>query len=206
MQAVATQWKHDEIAQLEEYLAAPVVALVDVSGIPARQMMEMRKSLRERGVRVRMSRNRLLRRAIDSVAAKRPGLEKLADAFRKEQLSLLTGEGSPFTIFRLLKEAQTQAPAKGGETASTDIVIEKGPTPFPAGPIVGQFQQAGFPAHREGANRDSQAARRRGGGRNHLGASGFRAGEAGNLPDYDGDGAARCIRRRELLPARSAGY
>ena len=36
MQAVATQWKHDEIAQLEEYLAAPVVALVDVSGIPAR--------------------------------------------------------------------------------------------------------------------------------------------------------------------------
>ena len=124
MQAVATQWKHDEIAQLEEYLAAPVVALVDVSGIPARQMMEMRKSLRERGVRVRMSRNRLLRRAIDSVAAKRPGLEKLADAFRKEQLSLLTGEGSPFTIFRLLKEAQTQAPAKGGETASADIVIE----------------------------------------------------------------------------------
>ncbi|MDP7590773.1 MAG: 50S ribosomal protein L10 [Candidatus Poseidoniia archaeon] len=146
MQAVATQWKHDEIAQLEEYLAAPVVALVDVSGIPARQMMEMRKSLRVSGVRVRMSRNRLLRRAIDSVAAKRPGLEKLADAFRKEQLALLTSEGSPFTIFRMLSEAQTQAPAKGGETASADIVIEKGPTPFPAGPIVGEFQQAGFPA------------------------------------------------------------
>ena len=45
-----------------------------------------------------------------------------------------------------LSEAQTQAPAKGGETASADIVIEKGPTPFPAGPIVGEFQQAGFPA------------------------------------------------------------
>mgnify|MGYP003719367097 CR=1 FL=1 len=30
--------------------------------------------------------------------------------------------------------------------ASADIVIEKGPTPFPAGPIVGEFQQAGFPA------------------------------------------------------------
>ena len=146
MQAVATQWKHDEIAQLEEYLAAPVVALVDVSGIPARQMMEMRKSLRVRSVRVRMSRNRLLRRAIDSVAVKRPGLEKLADAFRKEQLALLTGEGSPFTIFRMLSEAQTQAPAKGGETASADIIIEKGATPFPAGPIVGEFQRAGFPA------------------------------------------------------------
>ena len=43
-------------------------------------------------------------------------------------------------------ESQTQAPAKGGETASYDIVIEKGPTPFPAGPIVGDFQNAGFPA------------------------------------------------------------
>ena len=146
MQAVATQWKHDEIAQLEEYLAAPVVALVDVSGIPARQMMEMRKSLRGRGVRVRMSRNRLLRRAIEAVAAKRPGLEKLADAFRKEQLALLSGDGSPFTISSLLKAAETMAPARGGEVASADIVVEKGATPFPAGPIVGEFQQAGFPA------------------------------------------------------------
>ena len=146
MQAVATQWKHDEIAQLEEYLAAPVVALVDVSGIPARQMMEMRKSLRERGVRVRMSRNRLLRRALEAVAAKRPGLEKLADAFRKEQLALLSGDGSPFTISSLLKAAETMAPARGGEVASADVVVEKGATPFPAGPIVGEFQQAGFPA------------------------------------------------------------
>ena len=146
MKAVATQWKHDEIAQLEEYLTAPVVALVDVSGIPARQMMEMRKSLRERGVSVRMSRNRLLRRAIEAVAAKRPGLEKLADAFRKEQLALLSGDGSPFTISSLLKAAETMAPARGGEVASADVVVEKGATPFPAGPIVGEFQQAGFPA------------------------------------------------------------
>ena len=43
-------------------------------------------------------------------------------------------------------ESQTQAPAKGGETASYDIIIEKGPSPFPAGPIVGDFQNAGFPA------------------------------------------------------------
>lgn len=36
--------------------------------------------------------------------------------------------------------------ARGGEVASADIVVEKGATPFPAGPIVGEFQQAGFPA------------------------------------------------------------
>ena len=46
----------------------------------------------------------------------------------------------------MLLESQTMAPAKGGEIASYDIVIEKGPTAFPAGPIVGDFQNAGFPA------------------------------------------------------------
>ena len=46
----------------------------------------------------------------------------------------------------MLTESQTQAPAKGGETASYDIVLEAGPTAFPAGPIVGDFQNAGFPA------------------------------------------------------------
>ena len=46
----------------------------------------------------------------------------------------------------MLLESQTQAPAKGGEVAPYDIIIEKGPTAFPAGPIVGDFQTAGFPA------------------------------------------------------------
>ena len=40
--------------------------------------------------------------------------------------------------------------AKAGETAPEDIVIEKGPTSFKPGPIVGELQQAGIPAAIEG--------------------------------------------------------
>jgi large subunit ribosomal protein L10 len=44
------------------------------------------------------------------------------------------------------------APAKGGETAPHDIIVQKGKTPFKPGPIVGDLQQVGIPAAiREGS-------------------------------------------------------
>ena len=36
--------------------------------------------------------------------------------------------------------------AKAGEIAPEDIIVEKGPTSFKPGPIVGELQQAGIPA------------------------------------------------------------
>ena len=70
----------------------------------------------------------------------------MVEALEPKQLALFSSTANPFKVFQMLLESQTQAPAKGGEIASYDIVIEKGPTPFPAGPIVGDFQNAGFPA------------------------------------------------------------
>jgi large subunit ribosomal protein L10 len=40
--------------------------------------------------------------------------------------------------------------AKPGEIAPEDIVVEKGPTSFKPGPIVGELQQAGIPAAIQG--------------------------------------------------------
>ncbi len=68
------------------------------------------------------------------------------DIFVPHQIALLSSTESPFKIFQMLMESRTQAPAKGGETATSKIVVEKGPTAFPAGPVVGDFQKAGFPA------------------------------------------------------------
>ena len=74
------------------------------------------------------------------------GVEQVIDIFVPNQIALLSSTASPFKIFQMLTESRTQAPAKGGETATSKIVIEKGPTAFPAGPVVGDFQNAGFPA------------------------------------------------------------
>ena len=109
-------------------------------------MLTMRASLRELGVKLRMSRNRLLKLALADAAKNKKGVDQVVDAFGPNQLALLSSNESPFKIFQMLTESQTQAPAKGGEIASYDIVLEAGPTAFPAGPIVGDFQNAGFPA------------------------------------------------------------
>ena len=64
VKAYVADWKKDEVSQLQDFVkSADVVGLVDVSGIGAKQMLDMRASLRNLGVKLRMSRNRLLKRA-----------------------------------------------------------------------------------------------------------------------------------------------
>ena len=145
--AIVADWKRKEVSNILEFVqSAPVVGLVDVSGIGAKQMLTMRSSLRDMGVKLRMSRNRLLKLALKDASKSNKGVEQVIDIFGPHQTALLSSTESPFKIFQMLTESQTQAPAKGGETATSKIVIEKGPTAFPAGPVVGAFQNAGFPA------------------------------------------------------------
>jgi len=145
--AFVADWKRKEVSEIQDFVqSSDVVGLVDVTGIGAKQMLTMRSSLRDVGVRLRMSRNRLLKLALAGASKNKKGVEQIVDVFAPRQIALLSSTASPFKVFQMLMESQTQAPAKGGETASYDIIIEKGPTPFPAGPIVGDFQNAGFPA------------------------------------------------------------
>ena len=146
-EAFVADWKRKEVSQIQKFIeGSDVVGLVDVSGIGARQMLSMRSSLRDLGVKLRMSRNRLLKLALTDASKNKKGVEQVSDVFGQSQFALLASTENPFKIFQMLLESQTQAPAKGGEVAPYNIVIEKGPTPFPAGPIVGDFQNAGFPA------------------------------------------------------------
>ena len=147
VKAYVADWKKEEVSKIQDFVkSAEVVGLVDVSGIGAKQMLDMRASLREVGVRLRMSRNRLLKLALELSSKDKKGVEQVVEALEPKQLALFSSTANPFKVFQMLVESQTQAPAKGGEIASYDIVIEKGPTAFPAGPIVGDFQKAGFPA------------------------------------------------------------
>ena len=146
-EAFVADWKRKEVSQIQQFIeGSDVVGLVDVSGIGAKQMLSMRASLRDLGVKLRMSRNRFLKLALAGASKSKKGVEQVSDAFGPSQFALVASAENPFKIFQMLLESQTQAPAKGGEVAPYNIVIEKGPTAFPAGPIVGDFQNAGFPA------------------------------------------------------------
>lgn len=138
-------WKKDEVARLSKILTDnPVVAVAEVSGIPAPQMQQMRASLRG-SVAVLGSKNRLLAIAIKEAAKSRPGLEGLADKLHGQSVILATSN-NPFKLFKALKAGASMAPLKANQTAPHDIVIPKGPTPFGPGPIVGELQKVGIAA------------------------------------------------------------
>jgi large subunit ribosomal protein L10 len=138
-------WKKEEVQRLAKLLVDnPVVAVAEVSGIPAPQMQQMRQSLRGQ-VAVVGSKNRLLQIAIEEAAKSRPGLEALAAKLHGQSVILATKQ-NPFKLFKSLKAGASMAPLKGGQAAPNDIFIPKGPTPFGPGPIVGELQKVGIPA------------------------------------------------------------
>ena len=64
-EAFVADWKRKEVSAIQSFIeGSDVVGLVDVSGIGAKQMLAMRASLRDLGVKLRMSRNRLLKLAL----------------------------------------------------------------------------------------------------------------------------------------------
>jgi large subunit ribosomal protein L10 len=143
--AHVTQWKKDEVNRLKRILLDnPVVAIAEVSGIPAPQMQQMRASLRG-SVSVIGSKNRLLAIAIQEADKERPGVGALADKLHGQSVILAT-KNNPFKLFKALKAGASMAPLKGGQVAPHDIVIPKGGTPFGPGPIVGELQKVGIQA------------------------------------------------------------
>jgi large subunit ribosomal protein L10 len=138
-------WKKDLVKGLvKDMTESPIVAIVDVHGIPGQQIQAMRAGLRDHA-KVRMTKNNLILLAIDEAAKQRPGLEGLKE-FVNGQCAIVATDINPFRLFRQLETTKTPAPAKAGERAPHDIVVPKGPTPFGPGPIIGELQKIGIPA------------------------------------------------------------
>ena len=142
-------WKKDKVSELaQEMIENPVVAIVDVHGIPGPQIQEMRAGLREHAV-LKMTKNNLLLLAIEVAAKEKPGLEKLKDSVTG-QCAMVATDLSPFKLFRQLEGTKTAAPARAGDIAPMDIIVPKGPTKFAPGPIIGDLQKIGIPAAIDG--------------------------------------------------------
>lgn len=145
MKAHVAEWKHGEVKELVDFITnKKVVGIVEVGGIPAPQMQKMRKNLREVGT-IRSARNTLLSKALDDAEKKVKGISDLKKSI-SGQSAIIATDANPFKLFAQIKATKTMAPARGGETASHDIEIKAGDTPFKPGPIVGELQKVGIPA------------------------------------------------------------
>ena len=143
-------WKKDKVKEITDMMVtSPVVAIVDIHGIPSPQMQIMRHGMRSNKAKVLMTRNNLVLLAIDEAAKQRPGIEQLKPLVGG-QCAVVATPMNPFKLFQQMEATKAKAPAKTGDIAPEDIEIKAGETPFKPGPIVGELQKAGIPAAIEG--------------------------------------------------------
>ncbi len=140
------QWKKDEIEDIKKLITThSSVGVVGVHGIPSSQLQLMRKNLRGLAD-LKMSRNNLIDLALGGSTDEVKQIEKYVE----DQTALLFSNENPFKLYKILQKGKTSAPIKAGGISTKDIVVQKGPTSFPPGPIVGELQAAGIPAGIEG--------------------------------------------------------
>ena len=133
-------WKIEEVNALKELLkSANVIALIDMMEVPAVQLQEIRDKIRDQ-MALKMSRNTLIRRAIEEVAEEtgNPEFAKLADYLDKGAAIVVT-EMNPFKLFKTLEESKSPAPIKGGTIAPCDIEVKSGSTGMPPGPFLSEL-------------------------------------------------------------------
>jgi large subunit ribosomal protein L10 len=133
------EWKREEVddivGTIESYDS---VGVVDITGIPSRQLQEMRRDLHG-SAELRVSRNTLLVRALKAVDE---GLEDLTE-YVSGQVGLIGTDDNPFGLFKQLEASKTPAPINAGEVAPNEVVIPEGDTGIDPGPFVGELQSVG---------------------------------------------------------------
>jgi len=147
--AHVSKWKHEELEELTNIITNhSIIGIVEIGSIPAPQMQQMRRNLREKLV-IRSSKNTLISRALDNTVGNHKQIDELKTLIHG-QTAIIATDMNPFKLYGSLKATRTKAPAKGGETATDDIIVKAGDTPFKPGPIVGELQKVGIPAAIEG--------------------------------------------------------
>jgi len=143
--AHVAEWKYDEVKKLTDlFTSKKVVGIVEIGGIPAPQMQQMRSNLHGT-TNIRSAKNSLLFRALDEAEKQIKGISGLKELITG-QTAVIATDMNPFKLFGQIKTTRTMAPARGGETAAHDIMVKAGDTPFKPGPVVGELQKVGIPA------------------------------------------------------------
>lgn len=136
------KWKINAVEELKNiFTSHPVIAIVSFRDVTARQMQDIRREFKDKAI-IKVTKNSLIERALDSVNGE---FKKLKE-FIGDQTAIVASDINPFKLYKLLEETKVPSPLKPNQVSPVDVVVEKGPTPFPPGPIIGELQLAGLPA------------------------------------------------------------
>jgi len=131
------------IKELQEKVrSSKSVAIVGIGRVPAKQFQQIRKSLRGKA-EIKVVKKTLFSRALDGTDL--PNIKEM-ESYMEGPVAAIFSQEDSFKLFRDVEASRTRAPAKGGEIAQEDIVLEAKATNLKPGPVVGELQKAGIPA------------------------------------------------------------
>lgn len=127
----------DLVQLLEKY---SVVAVADLQKVRSSQIQEIRKKLRGKANLI-VAKNSILRKASDSMASKRENVNKFSDGLTGSKVLIFT-QMNPFELIVFLNKNKVRVPAKGGDIATSEIVVPAGNTGLQPGPVISEFNEA----------------------------------------------------------------
>lgn len=139
-QGKIAQWKIDEVEKLAGLINNyPVIGIVDMTSFPSRQLVLMKKVLKDKAL-LKIAKKSFIIRAIE-----KSGRKELINHIAGQPALLLTRE-NPFVIAKLISDNRAKAGARPNAVMPNDVSIAAGETSFSPGPIVGELQKAGIKA------------------------------------------------------------
>jgi len=141
------KWKVKEVEELTKLVKeSPVIAVASVTGLPSKQMQEIRRNLKGQ-LEMKVVKNRLAKMAFENAGVK--GIKELEEKI-DGPTALIFSKEDPFKLYQKFVASRVNAPAKPGQIAPADIVVPAGDTSFKPGPIIGDLQGAGIKAKIQG--------------------------------------------------------
>jgi large subunit ribosomal protein L10 len=119
-----------------------VIALSKMTKVRATQLMAIRKKFRNE-IKIRIIKNKIAMRAFEKVKGV-TGLESLTKEL-EGQCALMFTNISPFKLNLVFAQNKVFLAAKGGDIATTEIVVPAGNTAIAPGPVLSEFKVANVP-------------------------------------------------------------
>lgn len=137
------QWKIEAIDKFAQKMRnAKTIGLVDIRGIPASQLHDLRAKLRDK-MDICVVRKTIIKFAIEKIKNEKPNIAQFESKI-EGMPALIFSDLDPFKISKIFLENKAPAFAKAGQIAPEDIVIPEGPTPFTPGPMVAELGSMGI--------------------------------------------------------------
>jgi len=144
-------WKKEIYSDLIELLQKyPVVAVADLQKVRSSQIQEIRKKLRGKAELI-VAKNTILRKASENLAGEKTNVDKFAGALTGSKV-LIFSQMNPYELIIFLNKNKVRVPAKGGDVATSEIMVQAGNTGLQPGPVISEFNEAKVQTRIEGGS------------------------------------------------------